>query len=86
MARASSGDALAAIPALVAGMSWVPATELARKGRAGARRNLARYMVEGEQVTFEQIAKRVGCTTRQARERVRQAGKVGAVTWAALKR
>jgi DNA-directed RNA polymerase specialized sigma24 family protein len=63
------------------------AKTMAAVGARNAKARVAVHMIEGEQVTYAQMAARLGCTPTQATFRLSQERrKPGAVTWERLKR
>lgn len=68
-------------------MKWIDPARMSRTGRKGGRANIGRYCIEGETVTMDDIATRLGVSSTTATKRLEVArGKPGAITWAGLSR
>ena len=52
----------------------------------GSSRYTGTYMVDGESLTYEQIAERLGCSRKVAKYRLIYARSLGHVTWEMLRR
>ena len=73
-------------PAYRAEPSYYPTERELRKARGNAVR-VATYCIEGEWVTMQQVAERLGLTERQAQSRMsRERNRAPAVTWEGLAR
>jgi hypothetical protein len=60
---------------------------LAETGRRAGRANTGKYSIEGELLTYEQIAEKLGVGKDVARMRMAKAKKEpGAITWEKLRR
>jgi hypothetical protein len=68
-------------------MSVISPHVLAEAGRRAAKRCIQRYLIEGESVTWKDIAARIGTTVNTAQQRWRAARKLaGPVTWERLRK
>lgn len=73
-------------PAYRAEPSYYPTERELRKARGNAIR-LEQYLVDGEYVTTQQMAERLGITRRQVSDRMRrERKKPGPLTWEGLAR